>query len=433
MQADQLLCHKVEGRVEEVEELVIKMVKEVAEGGAIVYTHWIEKIESIQDMSGCRDNQKVKYIGDSFIDFKALMREEFCPNNEMQKLETEFWCHTMVELAMPCTLIDYMSLLATEPTTYHIVILKARMLTNEAIRKGSLKKNTKKRGNGWEPGRDGNVKDDNKRSRTGRAFATANNPVRKEHTVMIPKCINCNYHHLAERPCCMCMNDNRFGHFARDCRVGPGMVNPVNAKNPIAACGSCFECGGHGNNGEQAHGRAFMLGAEEARQDQSGTYEEYKLNNAVTRDLKGPWLDNEYDELADGKLKEETLMHKEKIEESWGNVTPNVMKLCPWLINSFGNFHELDYNVLVKLQECWWKINAHEVAPFTCLESYGQRTYANIKTKKAHDPYLEVNNIFSRNYKTSNAQDNQGHKERMADPTLEPSICKIRRFEMMKY
>ncbi|GJT85400.1 putative reverse transcriptase domain-containing protein [Tanacetum coccineum] len=30
-------------------------------GGVIVYTHWIEKIESVQDMSGCRDNQKVKY------------------------------------------------------------------------------------------------------------------------------------------------------------------------------------------------------------------------------------------------------------------------------------------------------------------------------------------------------------------------------------
>ncbi|GKF53058.1 hypothetical protein Tco_0159968, partial [Tanacetum coccineum] len=71
------------------------------------------------------------------------------------------------------------------------------------------------------------------------------------------------------------------------------------------------------------------------------------------------------DKLADGMLKEENLMHKAKGEESWGNATPGVMKLCAWLINSFGNFHELDYNVLVKLKECWWKINADEVAPFT--------------------------------------------------------------------
>ncbi|GJS91448.1 hypothetical protein Tco_0774084 [Tanacetum coccineum] len=40
-------------------------------GGAIVYTHWIEKIESVQDMSGCKDNQKVKYIAGSFVG-KAL-------------------------------------------------------------------------------------------------------------------------------------------------------------------------------------------------------------------------------------------------------------------------------------------------------------------------------------------------------------------------
>ncbi|GKG28145.1 hypothetical protein Tco_0406472, partial [Tanacetum coccineum] len=29
-------------------------------------------------------------------DFKVLMSMEFCPNNEMHKLEIEFWCHTMV-------------------------------------------------------------------------------------------------------------------------------------------------------------------------------------------------------------------------------------------------------------------------------------------------------------------------------------------------
>ncbi|GJR10086.1 hypothetical protein Tco_0976995 [Tanacetum coccineum] len=83
-------------------------------GGVVVYTRWIEKMESVQDMSGCGDNQKVKYTAGSFVgkaltwwnsqirtlgrevavgmswdNFKVLMREEFCPSNEMQKLETE--------------------------------------------------------------------------------------------------------------------------------------------------------------------------------------------------------------------------------------------------------------------------------------------------------------------------------------------------------
>ncbi|GKD56730.1 hypothetical protein Tco_1290117, partial [Tanacetum coccineum] len=40
-------------------------------GGDIVYTRWIEKMESVQDMSGCGDNQKVKYTAGSFVG-KAL-------------------------------------------------------------------------------------------------------------------------------------------------------------------------------------------------------------------------------------------------------------------------------------------------------------------------------------------------------------------------
>ncbi|GJS62184.1 hypothetical protein Tco_0656968 [Tanacetum coccineum] len=42
----------------------------------------------------------------------------------------------------------------------------------------------------------------------------------------------------------------------------------------------------------------------------------------------------------------------------------------------------------------------------------------------------------NRNYEASNAgdtQDNQGHKERRDNPTHEPSVYKVRRFEMMKY
>ncbi|GJV42146.1 hypothetical protein Tco_1420586 [Tanacetum coccineum] len=57
-------------------------------GGFVVYTRWIKKMESAQDMSGCEDNQKVKYTTGSFVgmswdNFKALIREEFCHSNEM--------------------------------------------------------------------------------------------------------------------------------------------------------------------------------------------------------------------------------------------------------------------------------------------------------------------------------------------------------------
>ncbi|GKE57615.1 hypothetical protein Tco_1496800 [Tanacetum coccineum] len=137
-----------------------------------------------------------------------------------------------------------------------------------------------------------------------------------------------------------------------------------------------------------------------------------------------------YDELADGKLKVEALMHKAKVKGSWGDATPEVMKFCAWLKSSFENFHELDHDVLVKLEECWWKVNAHEVAPFIRWENYGQGPYANAKTKKAYNPYLDINRIFARNYGANNAGNTQGNQEHKKEHH-DLSTCRVRRFELI--
>ncbi|GKE04421.1 putative reverse transcriptase domain-containing protein, partial [Tanacetum coccineum] len=89
--------------------------------------------------------------------------------------------------------------------------------------------------------------------RTGNALATATNSVRREYNGIIPK------------------------HISKDCRVAPRIVNPVNARNPTAAPRACYEC--RGNNGNQAHGRAFMLGVEEAHQDPNIMTGTFNLND----------------------------------------------------------------------------------------------------------------------------------------------------------
>ncbi|GJR93560.1 hypothetical protein Tco_0265734 [Tanacetum coccineum] len=132
---------------------------------------------------------------------------------------------------------------ATKPTTIQSDVLKAGMLTDEASRNGSLRKNAEKKGNDGEPSKDGNARDDNKRSRTGRVFATITNHVRKEYTGMEPKCLNCNHHHQPEVPCRCCTNCNRYG-IAKDFRVRPRVVNPLNARNLTTARGAYFECDG---------------------------------------------------------------------------------------------------------------------------------------------------------------------------------------------
>ncbi|GJV71501.1 hypothetical protein Tco_1491496 [Tanacetum coccineum] len=138
-----------------------------------------------------------------------------------------------------------------------------------------------------------------------------------------------------------------------------------------------------------------------------------------------------YDELADRKLKNETLALKSKIEGSWGDATPGVLKFCKWLKSCFENFHKIEYKVLVKLQECWWKVNTYEIAPFTRMENYGRGSYANIKIEWTNNPYLDINRIFGRDYEASNVSCTQENQKDNRIP--EPSNCKVRRFEMMKY
>nr|GEV58459.1 hypothetical protein [Tanacetum cinerariifolium] len=149
--------------------------------------------------------------------------------------------------------IIYEMVAATEPRTIQSAILKAKVLTDEAVRNISLKRSGEIRGDGEESSNEGNVKGDNKKSRTG-----------------------------------------------KDCKTRPMMVKPLNGKNLIAARGACFECDGTnhyksayprlnraprqrgnrqnqamsinggqglGNNGNSARGRAFMMGVEKARQD----------------------------------------------------------------------------------------------------------------------------------------------------------------------
>ncbi|GKC37637.1 putative reverse transcriptase domain-containing protein [Tanacetum coccineum] len=89
--------------------------------------------------------------------------------------------------------------------------------------------------------KDKNGRDDNKRIRTGNAFATTVNPVGRENMGTWPKCTICNSYYAPERPCRTCFNCNRPCHLAKDCRGVPRNVNHVNAKNTTVR--ACYECG----------------------------------------------------------------------------------------------------------------------------------------------------------------------------------------------
>ncbi|GJU13325.1 reverse transcriptase domain-containing protein [Tanacetum coccineum] len=221
-------------------------------GGAIALTHWIEKMENVLENSGCSENQKVKYAASSFVnkaltwwntqiqergseaaigmtwnDFKALLVEEFYLSNEMEKLKNEFSNHKMVganhaaytdqfhELAKlvphlvtpeSARIKRYVAglaaeirgmLKATQPTTIQDAILRASILTDEAISCGTLSKSNEKRKAVEETGKSRGL------------------------------CFNC------QRP----------GHFAKDCRAPFKRATPVNPVRMEFKPGTCYECG----------------------------------------------------------------------------------------------------------------------------------------------------------------------------------------------
>ncbi|GJS01409.1 hypothetical protein Tco_0317917 [Tanacetum coccineum] len=154
-------------------------------GGAIGFTRWIKKMELVQDMSGCGDNKK----------------------------ENTLLVHFWVRISLGG-------------------ILKSTLGVERPLL----------RGNWGEPSNDRNVRDDNKRTRTGNSFATTANPVGRENTSNVPNCATCNSYHAPGVPCRTCFNCKHPGYFAKDCKVMPRNVNPVNVRNPSPARGACYEC-----------------------------------------------------------------------------------------------------------------------------------------------------------------------------------------------
>ncbi|GJY30729.1 putative reverse transcriptase domain-containing protein [Tanacetum coccineum] len=247
-------------------------------GGAVTLTHWIEKMESVFDNSDYIVNQRV-----SWNDFKALLMEEFCPSNEMEKLENEFWNHTMVganHVTYTNRFHELAKLVPHLPTTIQSAILIAGILTDEAVHCGTLTKGNDKRKEMEESRKQGSTWKDNKKSRTGQGFVATVPP----------------------------RNDNRPGHFARNCHEPINQVEPINAVRGNHELGTCYECGSREhyqnncpeftrapgqvgnrltiegnwntrNNGNQVKGRAFNMNAVGVLQDPNIVTGTFSLNH----------------------------------------------------------------------------------------------------------------------------------------------------------
>nr|GEZ23494.1 reverse transcriptase domain-containing protein [Tanacetum cinerariifolium] len=162
-------------------------------GAAVVLTCWIEKMESVQDMSGCSIDQKVKYTAGLFLG-KALTFHELA--RLVPHLVT-LKSRKIERYVYGLSLQIHRMVAAMEPKTMQKAVQIFSALTDKAVRNGSIKK-VKKRGNVGEPSKDKNGRDDNKRTRTGNDFATTANPVGREDMGAWPKCTTYNSYHAPE-------------------------------------------------------------------------------------------------------------------------------------------------------------------------------------------------------------------------------------------
>ncbi|GKA20531.1 putative reverse transcriptase domain-containing protein, partial [Tanacetum coccineum] len=266
-------------------------------GGMIALTRWIEKMENVINNSGCAENQKVKYaassfmnkdltwwntqvqargreaaIGMSWTNFKPLLVEEFCPSNEMEKLESEFWNHKMVganhagytdwfhELAkLVLHLVTPESscikryivglapeirgmLRVTQLTTIRSEILRARILTDEVVSYGTLTKGSEKRKGVEESSKHESRRNDDKRAKVSKGFVVATTH-RNQYDGSLPSCAKCLAHHPKDGHCLVCFNCQKPSHIARNSHSPIKQVAPINAVRGRYEPGTCYECG----------------------------------------------------------------------------------------------------------------------------------------------------------------------------------------------
>nr|GEU72826.1 hypothetical protein [Tanacetum cinerariifolium] len=267
--------------------------------GVVGLTRWIEKMESVFQISGCAIENQVKFATCTLLDasftwwnsqirslgpdaysmtwevLKKKMTDKYCPQGEIKKLEIELWnlkvkennvlayTKRFQELTLICTKyiadetekIDkyvsglpdniYGSVKALKPKMLDETIELANDLMDPKLRiYAERQPSNKRKADDSFRNNHGHQQQTPKRQNVTRVYNIGTSE-RNPYNGNLPKC---HFHHNG--PCTQkCHKCNKVGHFTRDCRSS-GNANVANAQrnngtNPKG--NGCFECGDPGH------------------------------------------------------------------------------------------------------------------------------------------------------------------------------------------
>nr|GEV23610.1 reverse transcriptase domain-containing protein [Tanacetum cinerariifolium] len=264
--------------------------------GVVGLTRWIEKMESVFQISGCAVENQVKFTTCTLLYaaltwwnsqirslgpdaysmtwevLKKKLTDKYCPQGEIKKLEIELWnlkvknsvsayIKCFQELTLICTkfvadetekidkyvsgLLDniYGSVKALKPKTLDETIELANDLMDQKLRTyAERQSNNKRKADESFRNNHGHQQQAPKRQNVIRVYNMGTGE-RKPHSGNLPKCTKCHFCHNG--PCAQkCHKCNKVGHFAHDCRSSSNAnvanVQRNNGANPKG--NSCFEC-----------------------------------------------------------------------------------------------------------------------------------------------------------------------------------------------
>ncbi|GJR79175.1 putative reverse transcriptase domain-containing protein [Tanacetum coccineum] len=327
--------------------------------GAVKLSRWFEKtemvfgiIESVFGISECAERSKVKFAaatlqgraltwwnsqvatlgldvvnGKSWTDMRKMMMEEFCPDEEVQRLENELrslklrdtniaaYTQRFNELALLCPeavptekkkVELYIKGLpenikgettSSRPTVLNEAVRMAHTLMEqklqakaERIAEGNKRKwennnNNNNNNNNRRNYQNNNRHNQNNNQRHGNARAlTTTQNAGANQTGVASKCNHCGLCHFDQCPP-KCNNCGKIGHKEKDCR-SKNVVSGTNARPAVV----CYECGerGHKSNacpkradrqGGNVRGQAYVIRDAEHNQGPNVMIGMFLLNN----------------------------------------------------------------------------------------------------------------------------------------------------------